>query len=136
LSNPRSDLIVFAIGGNALVRSGEIGTFEGQYHNVQLAVKQIVEFMKRDNCRNSIVLTPGNGPQVGATLVRIRLADDYYPAMPLYVRTAETRESGSIGPKVQASISSIRNGGREAIIFSLKHLSDVLSGVFETHFFR
>ena len=58
--------------------SGEKGTFEGQYHNVQLAVKQIVEFMKRDNCRNRIVLTHGNGPQVGATLVRHRLADDYY----------------------------------------------------------
>jgi len=60
------------------VGSGEKGTFEGQYHNVQLAVKQIVEFMKRDNCRNRIVLTHGNGPQVGATLVRHRLADDYY----------------------------------------------------------
>ena len=78
MSNSRSDLIVFAIGGNALVRSGEKGTFEGQYHNVQLAVKQIVEFMKRDNCRNRIVLTHGNGPQVGAILVRHRLADDYY----------------------------------------------------------
>jgi carbamate kinase len=91
LNNPRSDLIVFAVGGNALVRSGEIGTFEGQYHNVQLALKQIVEFMKRDNCRNRIVLTHGNGPQVGATLVRHRLADDYYSAMPLYVCTAETQ---------------------------------------------
>jgi carbamate kinase len=262
LSNPRSDLIIFAIGGNALVRSGEIGTFEGQYYNVQLAVNQIVEFMKRDNCRNRIILTHGNGPQVGATLVRHRLVDDYYSAMPLYVCTAETQgfigyiieqalqdeldranmnknvtslltgvivepndtaflnptkpigetfddemtdvllrnvshlyvfkkrkvgsggtkfklfvpspkpikivnyeairclvnagftvvacggadfeqklgsqylESGSIGPKLQASISFIRNGGREAIVCSLKHLSDALSGVFGTHFFR
>jgi carbamate kinase len=95
LSDSRSDLIVFAIGGNALVRSGEKGTFEEQYHNVQAAMKQIVEFMKRDNCRNRIVLTHGNGPQVGATLVRHKFAANHYPAMPLYVCTAETQ--GFIG---------------------------------------
>ena len=84
------------------MRSGEKGTFEGQYHNVQLAVKQIVEFMKRDNCRNRIVLTHGNGPQVGATLVRHRLADDYYPAMPLFVCTAETQ--GFIGYIIEQAL--------------------------------
>jgi len=84
------------------VRSGEKGTFEEQYHNVQVAVKQIVEFMKRDNCRNRIVLTHGNGPQVGATLVRHRLADEYYPALPLYVCTAETQ--GFIGYIIEQAL--------------------------------
>jgi carbamate kinase len=102
LSNPRSDLIVFAIGGNALVRPGEKGTFEEQYHNVQVAVRQIVKFMKRDNCRNRIVLTHGNGPQVGATLVRHKLADEYYPALPLYVCTAETQ--GFIGYIIEQAL--------------------------------
>ncbi len=102
MSNPRSDLIVFAIGGNALVRSGEKGTFDEQYHNVQVVVKQIVEFMKNDNCKNRIVLTHGNGPQVGATLVRHRLADDYYPSMPLYVCTAETQ--GFIGYIIEQAL--------------------------------
>ena len=87
MSNSRTDLIVFAIGGNALVRSGEKGTFDEQYHNVQVAVRQIVDFMKSDNNKNRIVLTHGNGPQVGATFVRHRLAEDYYPALPLYVCT-------------------------------------------------
>ena len=49
------------------MRSGEKGTFEEQYHNAQVVVKQIVEFMKRDNFKKRIVLTHGNGPQVGAT---------------------------------------------------------------------
>jgi carbamate kinase len=49
---------------------------------------------------------------------------------------SEDLESGSIGPKVQASISFIRNGGREAIVCSLQHLSEALSGVSGTHFFR
>ena len=84
------------------MRSGEKGTFEEQYHNVQVAVKQIVEFMKRDNCRNRIVLTHGNGPQVGATLVRHRLADEYYPALPLYVCTAETQ--GFIGYIIEQAL--------------------------------
>jgi carbamate kinase len=102
LSKSRSDLIVFAIGGNALVRSGEKGTFEEQYHHIQVAVKQIVEFMKRDNCKKRIVLTHGNGPQVGATLVRHRLADGYYPALPLYVCTAETQ--GFIGYIIEQAL--------------------------------
>ena len=102
MSNSRSDLIVFAIGGNALLRSGEKGTFEEQYHNVQVAVKQIVKFMKRDNCKNRIVLTHGNGPQVGATLVRHSLAGEYYPALPLYVCTAETQ--GFIGYKIEQAL--------------------------------
>ena len=102
MSNSRSDLIVFAIGGNALVRSGEKGTFEEQYHNVQVAVRQIVDFMKRDNCRNKIVLTHGNGPQVGATLVRHRLAHNYYPALPLYVCIAETQ--GFIGYIIEQAL--------------------------------
>ena len=84
------------------MRSGEKGTFEEQYHNVQVAVKQIVEFMKRDNCRNRIVLTHGNGPQVGATLVRHTLADEYYPALPLYVCTAETQ--GFIGYIIEQAL--------------------------------
>jgi carbamate kinase len=102
LSNSRSDLIVFAIGGNALVRSGEKGTFEEQYHRIQVAVKQIVKFMKRDNCKKRIVLTHGNGPQVGATLVRHRLADGYYPALPLYVCIAETQ--GFIGYIIEQAL--------------------------------
>jgi carbamate kinase len=65
-------------------------------------VKQIVEFMKRDNCKNKIVLTHGNGPQVGATLVRHRLADGYYPSMPLYVCTAETQ--GFIGYIIEQAL--------------------------------
>lgn len=84
------------------MRSGEKGTFDEQYYNVQVVVKQIVEFMKRDNCRNRIVLTHGNGPQVGATLVRHRLADDYYPSMPLHVCTAETQ--GFIGYIIEQAL--------------------------------
>lgn len=102
MSNSRTDLIVFAIGGNALVRSGEKGTFDEQYHNVQVAVRQIVDFMKSDNNKNRIVLTHGNGPQVGATFVRHRLAEDYYPALPLYVCTAETQ--GFIGYLIEQAL--------------------------------
>jgi carbamate kinase len=99
LSKSRTDLIVFAIGGNALIRSGEKGTFEEQYRNVQIAVRQIVDLIKGDN---SIVLTHGNGPQVGATLVRHSLANEYYPALPLHVCTAETQ--GFIGYMIEQAL--------------------------------
>lgn len=84
------------------MRSGEKGTFEEQYRNVQVAAKQIAEFMKRDSRKNRIVLTHGNGPQVGATLVRHRLAGQHYPAMPLHVYTAETQ--GFIGYIIEQAL--------------------------------
>jgi carbamate kinase len=84
------------------VRSGEKGTFEEQYRNVQVAAKQIAEFMRRDSRKNRIVLTHGNGPQVGATLVRHRLAGQHYPAMPLHVCTAETQ--GFVGYIIEQAL--------------------------------
>jgi carbamate kinase len=62
-----TEIIVIALGGNALIRNGEKGTFEEQYHNIQVAIKAIVDIIEKGY---KVVLTHGNGPQVGATLVR------------------------------------------------------------------
>ncbi|MCC6052514.1 MAG: carbamate kinase, partial [Fervidicoccaceae archaeon] len=55
-------LIVVALGGNAFLQKDEKGTVEEQWRNVYAAAKTIVELIKMGN---KVVVTHGNGPQVG-----------------------------------------------------------------------
>jgi len=64
---PSTDIVVVALGGNAILRRGEKGTFEEQYRNVCDTVQRIADLVQ-DGYR--VVITHGNGPQVGATLLR------------------------------------------------------------------
>jgi carbamate kinase len=96
LSGLKSEVIVIALGGNALLREGELGTFEEQSRHVQGVAKQIVDLIERGF---RIVLTHGNGPQVGATLMRHRLANGIFPALPLHACNAETQ--GLIGYMIE-----------------------------------
>ena len=59
--------ILLAVGGNALIRAGETGTVAEQLANARRTAVEIVGLI-RDGYR--IVLTHGNGPQVGAALLR------------------------------------------------------------------
>lgn len=53
--------IVIALGGNALLRRGEKPDAKTQRDNVELAVKQLAPLADE----HEIVITHGNGPQVG-----------------------------------------------------------------------
>ena len=70
------ETLVIALGGNALLERGDKGTFEEQFTNVVLASKEIVGLIEKDF---RVVLTHGNGPQVGATLIRHDLAKNVVP---------------------------------------------------------
>ena len=54
-------LIVVALGGNALLRSGEPLTAKNQLNNIKRAAEQIAKLA----LGNQLVITHGNGPQVG-----------------------------------------------------------------------
>jgi carbamate kinase len=53
--------IVIALGGNALLRRGEDMTAENQRKNIQIAVKSLAPIVEN----NELVISHGNGPQVG-----------------------------------------------------------------------
>ena len=53
--------MVIALGGNALLRRGEPLTAEVQRRNVQIAVGSIAEIARS----HTVVVTHGNGPQIG-----------------------------------------------------------------------
>lgn len=87
---------VVAIGGNAILRSGEDGTIENQRKNVEETARCLVNLIAEGY---EIVLTHGNGPQVGAILIQNEEAKDSVPEMPLDVCGAETQ--GQLGYLLQ-----------------------------------
>ncbi len=82
----RSALI--AIGGHALVRSGQRGTIREQLANARASANRIAQFV---NQGWNIVLTHGNGPQVGAALLRSERAASEVYALPLDVCVASSQ---------------------------------------------
>lgn len=91
--------VVIALGGNALVKSKRLD-YKSQQSNVSKAVSSIVPLLPKYR----IVITHGNGPQVGASLIRHRSAAKEVPPFPLYVCVAETQ--GSIGYMIQTALEN------------------------------
>ena len=71
---------VIALGGNLLIRAGEKGTAEEQHSNLRRTSEQLLELLASGN---RIVITHGNGPQVGNFLLASEAAKDTVPVMPL-----------------------------------------------------
>ena len=84
--------ILLAVGGNSLIRAGEKGTIAEQRANAQRTAAQIVGLIRAGY---RIVLTHGNGPQVGAALLRSERGASQVPGLPLDVCGASTQ--GEIG---------------------------------------
>jgi len=92
-------LVVIALGGNALLQRTQKGTFEDQYVNVEKTAKKIADLVEHGY---KVVLTHGNGPQVGATLLRHDAAKNIVPPFPLDACGAETQ--GFIGYMIQQAL--------------------------------
>lgn len=92
-------LIVIALGGNALLQRGQKGTFDEQYQNVKTTVAKVADLIQQGY---KIVIAHGNGPQVGATLLRHEAAKNIVPAFPLDACGAETQ--GFIGYMIQQAL--------------------------------
>ena len=91
--------VVVALGGNAILQPGQIGTFEEQLVNVDQSCRRIARLVV-DGWR--VVLTHGNGPQVGNILIQNDLAAKLVAPMPMDVCGAETQ--GQIGYMLQQSL--------------------------------
>lgn len=92
---------VVAIGGNAILRSGEKPTQENQLRNVAITCKGLADLIQRGY---DIVLTHGNGPQVGDILLRNEISKSQIPPMSMDVCDAESQ--GQIGYMLQQALSS------------------------------
>ena len=85
--------LAVALGGNALIRRGEPGSTEVQRRNLVAAARGLVTLA--EGSRAEIVITHGNGPQVGFLAIGAEMAASVVPAPPLDVLGAESQ--GQIG---------------------------------------
>lgn len=91
--------IVVALGGNAILQRGEKGTAIEQIQNVRKTAVQIASLIKDGN---RVVITHGNGPQVGNILIQNELGSAKVPAMPMDVCGAKSQ--GMIGYMMQSQL--------------------------------
>ncbi len=96
---PRSVLI--AVGGNSLIRAGQRGTIQEQFENARLTAAHIAELAALGY---RLVITHGNGPQVGSQLLRSEAGLSQTYTQPLDVCVAATQ--GEIGYILQNALQS------------------------------
>ncbi|MCE4614840.1 MAG: carbamate kinase [Desulfurococcales archaeon] len=83
-----SKTLVIALGGNAFIKKGEPNTPEYQWRNVRIAAKQIANLYSNGY---NIVVTHGNGPQVGIILEWTEAMRNKRPPLTMDVATAMTQ---------------------------------------------
>jgi carbamate kinase len=91
---------VVALGGNALMRPGERGTAAEQRANLREACEALRPLLGEE-----LVVTHGNGPQVGNELLRHERAADEAPPLPLYLAVAQTQ--AEIGALIESELAPV-----------------------------
>jgi carbamate kinase len=103
----KTKTFVIALGGNSMVRPKQKGSAEEQYENLQRTAEQLLDLLSSGN---RIVITHGNGPQVGNLLLADEAAKDVVPPMPLDVLGAQTE--GYMGYMIQNTLANhLRQAG-------------------------
>ena len=103
---------VVALGGNALMRPGERGTAAEQLANLRRAVAALKPLLREPR----LVLTHGNGPQVGNELLRQERAADEAPQLPLWLAVAQTQ--AEIGALISVELRPELEGREPACVLT------------------
>jgi carbamate kinase len=94
--------IVIALGGNALIREGERGSWGEQRRNALSAARAAARLRRAGH---EVVLAHGNGPQVGMLALQQACAADEVPALPFDALVAMTQ--GQIGYLLQQALGEV-----------------------------
>jgi carbamate kinase len=103
---------VVALGGNALTRPGERGTAAEQLANLKRAFAVLRPLLGEAG----LVLTHGNGPQVGNELLRQERAADEAPPLPLWLAVAQTQ--AEIGALMALELRPLLEGREAACVLT------------------
>lgn len=97
-------LAVIALGGNAITRGDEKGTIQEQYKNSSDTIHNLIYLIKDGY---NLVISHGNGPQVGNILLRNDAGEEIYdiPQMPLDICVADSQ--GGIGYMLEKMLRNI-----------------------------
>jgi carbamate kinase len=91
--------LLIALGGNALIRKGQVGSIEEQFENLKVPIRQIASLSRQ----YKIIITHGNGPQVGNLLLQQESCTEV-PRLPLEILVAQTQ--GQIGYMIESSLDT------------------------------
>jgi carbamate kinase len=93
----KKPILIVALGGNALIKKGEVGTIEEQFANLQVPMRQIADLSNAYR----LIITHGNGPQVGNLLLQQECCNQV-PKLPLEILVAQTE--GQIGYMIESTL--------------------------------
>jgi carbamate kinase len=125
-------IAVVAFGGNALLRSNEVGTIEQQEKNTLDTCGRLVSLLKQDY---ELVITHGNGPQVGNILLRNEAGFEKYriPKMPLDICVADSQ--GGIGYMIERQMRNViatNNLNKNVVAVITETLVDIKDPAFDS----
>ncbi|MFB0508445.1 MAG: carbamate kinase [Thermodesulfobacteriota bacterium] len=106
------ETLLIALGGNALIKKGQRGSIEEQFENLRPPIQQIARLSEQYD----IVITHGNGPQVGNLLLQQEKCPEV-PTMPLEILVAQTQ--GQIGYMIESTLDNelMKLGGNTKQLF-------------------
>lgn len=102
MSKTNTRRIVVALGGNAITRPGDDGSVGQDYANLKRSLTSILYLIQRGD---EIVLTHGNGPQVGNQMIRVELARGQAPDLPLDLVVADLQ--GGLGYMIERVLRNL-----------------------------
>lgn len=93
--------VVIALGGNAILQPKQEATYDNQFKNVISATRHMVEIKEAGH---KIVITHGNGPQVGNIIAQNEAAKNVVEPLPIHVCNAESQ--GFIGYMMETALKN------------------------------
>jgi len=110
-----TQIAVLALGGNALTRDDQVGAHEQQNANADEMARVVAGLL---DSHYQVVITHGNGPQVGSLAIQNEATDNGVPAQPLFVLGAMTQ--GQIGSLLALALAKV-TGGSAAVVAVVTH---------------
>ena len=116
-----SQKVVLALGGNAILQPKQEPTYENQYENVYSAATSMVDLIKAGH---EIIVTHGNGPQVGLIIAQNEAAKADIKPMPVFVSSAESQ--GMIGFMLEQALKNkLKEANIDKNVVSLLTMTEV-----------
>jgi len=102
IGNVNRNRIVVAVGGNALIKAGETGTWAEQLEHAREIAEAVLALRAQGH---EVVLTHGNGPQVGALLLQNAAGEREAAPLPLDALIAQTQ--GQVGYLLESAFAAV-----------------------------
>ena len=110
-----SKLVVVALGGNALLRSNQKGTYKEQIENVTETCEALMSFIKNGD---NLIIGHGNGPQVGNVMLQHEAGAKMFEVQPMPMDFCVSETQGSIGYMIETGFRKVlsQNGFKHNIV--------------------